>query len=427
MTQRQLAGGTLSVSYISLLEAGRRSPTPETVQRLARALDCSVEELLGDEDNIATRPPGLNLRYGQLALEAGDVAQAQDHLAAVLGSEKSDPLVRGEAVIGMATILEVQGQLREAAEMYEYLMQEGVQAPSYHCSLQVVNRWCRCLFELGEYARVVEVGGGAWQELGRLNAWQSHSAIQLLATVGAAYLELGQPSQAELTLRDGLRRIERVRSDRARASLLAAASHTASGDGRHRLAWELADEAWASLRHAARRREVGRVLSQYGMLLLRQEPPLAEQAERLFEQGLHMLAEDGHGRDRACILTELARLRLMRQDEEGAIERAERALTEVGAEATLERVRAEAVLAAALATSGSQSRAAELFEAAAGTLQGMGASRQAARAWVDLGNLLDLAGDPHGAVKAFRRATAAVHISVEPSGNQPDRQVQRRS
>lgn len=39
LTQRQLAGTELSVSYVSLLEAGRRTPTPETVQVLAASLD----------------------------------------------------------------------------------------------------------------------------------------------------------------------------------------------------------------------------------------------------------------------------------------------------------------------------------------------------------------------------------------------------
>ena len=43
------------------------------------------------------------------------------------------------------------------------------------------------------------------------------------------------------------------------------------------------------------------------------------------------------------------------------------------------------------------------------------ANRQAARAWVELGNMLVEAGDPATAVEAFRRAAAAVNLGTPPS------------
>lgn len=41
LTQRELAGDSLSVSYVSLLEAGRRTPTDGTVRVLASTLGCT--------------------------------------------------------------------------------------------------------------------------------------------------------------------------------------------------------------------------------------------------------------------------------------------------------------------------------------------------------------------------------------------------
>jgi tetratricopeptide (TPR) repeat protein len=411
LTQRQLAGDTLSVSYVSLLEAGRRTPTEETVHHLARALDCSPEELRGGEDNPVTRPAALNVRFGQLALEAGEVEQAQALFEAVLNSSDLDPLIRTEAFIGVARTLENQGRLREAATAYERLVQEAIRSPRYVSSLHVVISWCRCLYELGELTRVVEVGTGAMRELDRLNAWQSDTAVQLLATVAAAHFELGEVPQAERLLREGLERAEHMRSPRARASVLWNASHVASEDGRHREALELAEEALAYFRHAGDQRAVGRLLSQYGLLLLRQDPPRVADAQQMLEEGLAILTETGHAYDRGYILTELSRAHLMQGDAKYAVELAERSLAELGPEAALERARAETVLAAAHAALGEQDRAAEIFDRAAGTLRELRASRQAARAWVELGNMLDEAGNSAAAVRAFREATSAVNLA----------------
>lgn len=417
LTQRQLAGTELSVSYVSLLEAGRRTPTPETVQVLAASLGCTPAELIGDQDSLPARPPTLNLRFGQLALAAGSLDQAQQHFEVALATPELDPLVRTEAVIGQARVLEAQGRLREAADAYEGLVQEAMNSPRYVASLSVVIHWCRCLYELGELGRVVEVGTGAMQELDRLRAWQSDAAVQLLATVAAAHFELGEVPQAERLLREGLRRAEEIRSPKARASVLWNASHLASEEGRHREALELAEEALAYFRHETDQRATARLLSQYGYLLLRQDPPRVADAVDTLDEALAVLRHVGYGYERGYVLTELSRAHLLQGRSEQAVELAEEALTELGPEAALERARADTVLAAALAAQGAPERAAEVFDRAASTLAELRASRHAARAWVELGNVLDQAGDQAGAVRAFRQAAASVNLlaAVEPA------------
>ena len=90
LTQRELAGGSLSVSYVSLLEAGRRNPTPETLQVLAERLGCSLDELTGAAESPQTRPPALSVRYGQLALEAGRADEATAHFETALATPDLD-------------------------------------------------------------------------------------------------------------------------------------------------------------------------------------------------------------------------------------------------------------------------------------------------------------------------------------------------
>jgi len=44
-SQAQLAGAELSDSYISLIESGKRSPTPTVIRMLASRLGCTAEYL----------------------------------------------------------------------------------------------------------------------------------------------------------------------------------------------------------------------------------------------------------------------------------------------------------------------------------------------------------------------------------------------
>ena len=415
LTQRQLAGDSLSVSYVSLLEAGRRTPTDGTVRVLATTLGCTEAELLGGQSLPAERPAVLTVRLGQLALAGDNADEAHGHFTTALSVPGLDPLLRTEATIGAAQALERQGRLREAALIYEKLVQEAVHDPSYHASIKVVIGWCRCLYELGELTRVTEIGATTMQELDRLAAWQSDSAIELLATIAAAHFELGDLQQAERLLREGLERAERLSSPRARAAVLWNASHLASERGQHREALELAEEALAYFRHGSDRRSAARLLGQYGYLLLRQEPPRVDEARSTLEEALAILREHGARYELGYVLTELSRAYLLKGEVAGAVDAAERSLDELGPEAALERARAATALAAALAANGARDRAAELFTTAAETLGQMKTSRQAARAWVELGEMLVQAGDPAAAVDAFRKATAAMNLGAAPA------------
>jgi tetratricopeptide (TPR) repeat protein len=410
MTQRELAGTALSISYVSLLEAGRRTPTDETLRELAQVLGCSVAELTGESDLPSARPPALHLAHGRLALEAGEVDQAHRHFQSVLAGSEVDAATRAEAVLGIARAMEKEGRLEEAARAYEELVQQAVDTPAYLATLRVVISWARCLHELGELHRVIEVGMGAIEELDRLDAWQSDASIELLATVAAAYAEQGDLRQAERLLREGLDRAEQMQSPRGRASVLWNSSQLACERGRYKEALNLAEEALAYFQQDNDRRSAARLQTMYGYILLQQDPPRPEQARVVLQQALEGLTEVGRGFDRGYVLTELSRARLMQGDAAGAVEAAESSLDELGPEAILERARAEAALAAAFAATGRSEESKATFAQAARTLNGIKASRQASRVWAELGNMLADAGDAVAAVEAFRHATASVNL-----------------
>ena len=410
ITQRELAGDNLSVSYVSLLETRQALAGPGGPATARRAALLLREELRGDIETSATRPSALAVRFGQLALESGRPEEAIEHFSGVLGTPDLDPLLRSDARIGLARALEATGRLEEAARAYEALVQEALDAPTYLASLGVVLSWCGCLFELGQLNRVVEVGVGAMQQFDRLDAWDSDGAIQLLATVASAHFELGDVAQAERLLQEGLERATRMRSPRARASVLWNASQLASERGRHREALDLAEEALAYFRHGSYRRSAARLLGAYGYLLLRQDPPRPVEAKEALQEALDGLTDSGRGFDRGSILVEMSRSLLMTGEPAAAAEAAQQSLVEAGPEATLQGAQARTALGAALGALGDKDAAAEAFAEAAEQLGRIHANREAARAWAELGNVLAEAGDTMGAVRAFQHATAELHL-----------------
>ena len=103
LTQSQLAGAGLSVSYVSLLEAGKRTPTPETVQILAEALDCEVADLM---EPGAGQPLALVLAQADLALEAGQVTNALERYEQALAAGRDSPELTRRARLGQAQSLQ---------------------------------------------------------------------------------------------------------------------------------------------------------------------------------------------------------------------------------------------------------------------------------------------------------------------------------
>ena len=396
------------------MESNRRQPTPETVQILARALGCPPEELYGKP--VATVvPTALALRYADLSLETGEAATARAGYQRILQDGIEDPMLRIRAMYGLAHALQQEGRLTEAVRMYEDCVRSGILDPAHSVSLAVTQGWCRCLFELGELYRAIEVGNRALEELGQLGAEDSEQSIQLLATVAAAWYELGELRQAENLLNEGLERASRVKSPLARAAIIWNASLVASERGRFLEALELADEALSAFRHGTDRRLLGMVLTTRGYTLLRTDPPRAAEAVEVLTEAMTVLSDVPDKVQRAYALTDLSRAHLELGDIGAAISAAERARELLGPSARLEYGRATVALASAVNAQGDLEHARQLFTEAATILGALGASRSAARAWVELATTLSDRGDLPGAVAAFLQAAVSLNLVDGPA------------
>ena len=408
MTQRDLAGSSLSVSYVSLLEAGKRTPTPETIEILAAALSCDVRELSEPAD--ADQPLSLVVAQADLALEAGQVASALERYEQVLSAQPDNPELLRRARLGQAQALQRTGRLAEAAKAYERCLRLGEADPANEASLLVYVGWCRCLYELGELVRAAEVGKTALAEFDAAHARESEMSIRLMATVAAIWFELGDLREAERLLDDGLERASRVRSPTARGSILWNASLVAYERGRYTEALELSEEALRTFRGSDAGRFVGKLLGARGYLLLRTEPPRIDEAFECLNEALTELAETSDPVDKAYVFTELCYAHLARGELDQAIHAAQDAQRLLGSTTQLEYARATTALAVALTAAGEHDRARPLFAEAATILDRLGATRDAARTWIELAHALTDSGRPDEAIAAYENAARALNI-----------------
>src|SRR5262245_6041491 len=76
MSQAQRAGHDLSDSYISLIESGKRTPTPSVLRLLADRLGCTAEYLADGIEPEQRTHLEVRGRYAELSLRTGDLDAA---------------------------------------------------------------------------------------------------------------------------------------------------------------------------------------------------------------------------------------------------------------------------------------------------------------------------------------------------------------
>jgi lipopolysaccharide biosynthesis regulator YciM len=125
---------------------------------------------------------------------------------------------------------------------------------------------------------------------------------------------------------------------------------------------------------------------------------------------------------------------LARDDVAQAVHAAEQARALLGSTAQLERARATTALAVALTARGESGQARTLFTEAATVLGHLGATRHAARSWIELAHVLTDAGHFTDAIGAYENAARAMNIDdprwrqrrtspgLSPLGGSPDSQ-----
>ncbi|MFD0684024.1 helix-turn-helix domain-containing protein [Actinomadura fibrosa] len=180
LSQAQLAGHDLSDSYISLIESGKRTPTPTVLRMLAERLGCTPEYLAEGVEPEQRAHLEVRERHAHLALLGGDPATAEAGFDEVI-ARSDDPDLTARARWGRARALEELGRTEHAIALFEELREAAERDPGRASWLPPVIALARSYHAVGDLGQAVALGERAMERLRRLGL-----------TVGQEYTEAGR-------------------------------------------------------------------------------------------------------------------------------------------------------------------------------------------------------------------------------------------
>ena len=271
LTQPALAGKEASVAFLSRIESGQRRPSAELLEALASRLGVSVDYLvLGDGWEDARRLE-LQLDHAELSLAGGEAANGLRLARDVLDQSGLEAVPGGP----------VRARYVEAAAL------DALGEPDASRSLPGAPGGCdrvrdppqgrdRAVPDLAR-ARAARPGDrhAPSAELASVpaEALGSEEGIRLSVTLAAALFVAGRTEEAAELCDRAIAESERLSSPVARASAYWNASVIRAESGDLGEALPLAKRALHLLENTERVRDIGRLRTQLGAIMLRTDPP----------------------------------------------------------------------------------------------------------------------------------------------------------
>lgn len=416
MSQAQLAGPDLSDSYVSLIESGKRTPTPVVARLLAERLGCTAEFLLHGIEPRQRIDTELGLRHAELELRHGDPARAVerfDEIVKAVGEE--NPVLTAQAQLGRARALEEQGRLGQAVEAMERLRAEAADHPERLADLPLTIALSRCYQRAGDRPRARDFGLHALRQLSRLGIDRGELAVDL----AAALVEVSEEQPAEIAFLKrvlGVNGVPEILDRSAEIRTLWEASKIAAAGEDSALAVRLADDALAAGRPARLGLQLARAAMHWARL---ESCPVAEAEEYVTAAARALSVFTSTRSDLGESRVIHARVRLRAGDLVRAGDLAVAALDLLGGSSGTPAAQAHLVLArVALELGGDATPALAQARDLLTTLDGAlhGTNRQAARTWSELGALFGESGSVTEQTAAYRRALEAAGVRSALSG-----------
>jgi len=417
LSQAELAGDLVSPSYVSLIEADRRSPEREVLEGLAHRLGCSALYLETGVLPEEVSEQRLQLKFGEIALANGELAEANDRFRAL--SVQSSSEIRHGATWGLAQTEEALGNLHEAMTHLEALLEPArAGEPGTPGLLTLLITRCRIYRLAGDFARAIEVGEDAVREVHELGLEGTEDEVRLASSLVACYFARGDMFSAQHLVSRVIERAEKLGSRQAQGAAYWNASAVAAARGQLTDALELASKTLALLAEAAPDSSLAGMRITYAWLLLRCDPPRLDEADALLERAHELLSGLSFSPHLANCETEMARSALLRGDFDGAVRIAGQAIERCEETGAAEGAHAKVIAGLALVMSGQAEEGAALAAAAAERLATMGSQHDAAQAWRELAEALIQRDRRVEAVEALRRAAdyAGVRASTIRTG-----------
>jgi transcriptional regulator with XRE-family HTH domain len=415
MSQSNLAGDGLSVSYVSLLESGKRTPTPDVLARLAMRLDCTPDFLLRGDQPERFEAARLTVTYAELALRNGEPADALDQL---------DRVLHGEGIPGAdlsrqahrlrANAFESLGRLEEAVIELEQLASQAEAVGDASEFVRLSIDLARCYQEGGDVSHSLDIGRATLGKIEALGLSGSDVHAELASTIVGTYYLRGDLIHAATLAAKAIADAEAGGSAKARAATYWNASVVAEASGRVSDALLLAQKALGLYADGDNERAIARLRVAYGWLLLRTTPAQPKAARELLLAAHTSLEAVGSAIDLAHCETELGRAWLLLGRPKSALSYSDKAAARLGTEARLESAYVGLVRGAALLALDRRDEAVAAYRSAARMLSALDLSRLAAGAWRELGDAFANLGLFKDAGLAYQQALTDAGVPAAP-------------
>ncbi|HEY6794282.1 MAG TPA: helix-turn-helix domain-containing protein [Kineosporiaceae bacterium] len=422
LSQQALASDEVSASYVSLLEAGKRTPRSEVVHHLAARLGCSTTRLLEGQPSEREQIIDLELAYARLAIEHGESADAAARLRRLL---EQDPdaipqKIRDDICVLLATAHERQGELESALTLLAPLFERalrGEPAPTHIVITDLAVQLTRVYVGVGDVGQAIDIGLRALDSAKAQRLGGTTDYYRLAATVMGAFIVRGDWATATQMCDEYLAEAVGAGEYHGQAALLWNAAVLAQHQGQLARGLGIAERAVGLLSELEGARDYARLRLAIASLLLSVDPPDSLRAGEFLRRCQADLQDMGTPTDLVRWHALMAQVLLLESDLEEAGVRARQAVELAASKRLAPSTQAEALVALsdALATRGREYlepllRALAQLETAAPSL-----TRWDAQQVRDVAERLAPV-DPTAAVRAFR---LAVQCAVVPDRSAP--------
>ncbi|GAA5045921.1 hypothetical protein GCM10023259_019310 [Thermocatellispora tengchongensis] len=412
LSQAQLAHPELSDSYVSLIESGKRTPTPAVLELLAAKLDCSLSYLVNGVTAEQMQELELELGYARMALENGEVMEARRRYAELVADNNLAGLahLRRDAEYGLALAMEACGDLDAAIATLNGLRASAPETMTPERHIAVAMVLSRCYRERGDLTAAVQIGEQILMS-GARPVW-TDELVELGATLLGAYLVRGDILRARHFAAELLAAADMLGSPRATVAACWNAALIAEKAGHGEESLALVEKALAIQSETTTDpRNLARLRLAQTALRFRVRPDEAEECREIMLRCRRELAESSAGvGDRAECEVELAMVELSLGNRDKAMAHAEAACELVTESAMRTDPDCSLVLGAALAAAGRGEEARDAIAAARRNLERVTLASATAPQWRAVAEVLESAEDHEGSVAAYQRALACAGL-----------------
>lgn len=209
LTQSELAEGIAASSYVSLLEAGKRKPKPEMIEKFSSRLGISAEELLFDQ---SSQEIALNVNMATVALSSGDLESARDYANQVLAFPGVPAAAHLAATVVLLQVRAREGLFEGLLDDFERLFKENTfVAPDLRARLS--NEIISVCFRSGNLALGVQRG----EEMLRDYSidWPETEVVEMLCLLASCHYHRGDTPRAAEIVSRALKIAEKCKSPKA--------------------------------------------------------------------------------------------------------------------------------------------------------------------------------------------------------------------